>query len=373
MPQYEVNGGWYEAGTRNEAIRLALGHPVAGARMVRRGGVAAPVIVPAARLPGRLIAAPALAPRPIGVVAAAAVPAALAPVAAPAPTRMQQAFLNLAPNYVKLNVAEIMKPVDNFVGHAPNKLGIGEKFKVTAYTTNIMISVAAIGGLRWEVISGAANAATDPMRGTITAVANDKNGVKLKLVGVTGALARQVILNELVIPVVEPSGAVAVARRRYREGGNGVASALMDLDYWLTPADVSFVGLEWREPGGEIAVATNSMSQVAAWVRGAAGRPNLLLHGGNPNAPMSIAKEHGGRTNYINQIDKVGNTFGHECAPGTFSWDHIKWQYRVKDPVGGWVDFMEAPHTFTVTGNDANPGTATITKLGQSHTEAWQL
>jgi hypothetical protein len=273
-------------------------------------------------------------------------------------------------NPVKNDLASIMKPHPDydFVGHARNKLGIGTKFKVSAILNNSRLTVNAIGGLEWRV-RGAASAVVNKCAGTIEAVANEPAGVRLSLVGVAGQLRGRTIVREIVIPVVEPTSAVAVRRGSgYR--ASAVASdlsAFMLVDYWLTPDDVSFVGIEWQEPGGEVANLTGNMANVLTWAR-ANGAMHLVTHGGNPRTWMPILKDKDGRRNFINQTDTVGNTFGVDCGPGTFKWT-IEWAYRVKDPVGVSKIFKrDVEHILTASVLGAN-GQAKIEKLGASHTE----
>lgn len=278
-----------------------------------------------------------------------------------------------ARNPVKTDLASIMKPdaAFDFNGHATDKLGIGTKFKVSAILNFPDLNVAGIGGLEWKVISGAALPDVDKNAGTIEAVANDPAGVKLKLVGVAGALSGLTIVNEIFIRVVEPESAVAIKSRGYSSGGARQLSAFMDVDYWLTPDDVSFIGIEWQEPGGEVAAATNNMANVRTWAV-ANGRMDLVTHGGNPATWMRIQKEHQGRRNWIIQTDTVGNTFGTECGPGTFTWT-ISWAYRVVNPRGASKVFKrDVVHRLTATANGQR-GQATIEKMGASHTELYTV
>jgi hypothetical protein len=274
-------------------------------------------------------------------------------------------------NPVKTDLASILKPHPDydFVGHARNKLGIGTKFKVSAILNNSRLTVNAIGGLEWRV-RGAASAVVNKCAGTIEAVANDPAGVRLSLVGVAGQLRGRTIVREIVIPVVEPTSAIAVKRGngyRAANAGAGDLSAYMFVDYWLTPDDVSFVGIEWQEPGGEVANLTGNMANVLTWAQ-AHNAMELVTHGGNPRTWMSILKERNGQRNFINQTDTVGNTFGVDCGPGAFKWA-IAWAYRVKNPQGASKVFKrDVEHILTTTVIGAN-GTATIQKLGASHTE----
>jgi hypothetical protein len=64
--------------------------------------------------------------------------------------------------------------------------------------------------------------------------------------------------------VVEPQSAFARATNGRSLGGAGLVSSYMDVDYWLKPDNVSFVGIEWQEPGGEQASLTGNMLGVRA-------------------------------------------------------------------------------------------------------------
>ncbi len=218
---------------------------------------------------------------------------------------------------------------------------------------------------------GAGLPVVDRNAGTIEAVANDPAGVKLKLVGVVGALGGRSIVNEISIPVVEPVSAFASKTRGYSSAGQGQLSAFMDLDYWLTPDDVSFVGIEWQEPGGEQATLANNMANVRTWAV-QNNRLDLIQHGGTPNTWWQIRKEHQGRRNWIEQTDVVGNIFGIDCGPGTFTWT-ISWAYRVKNPQGASKVFKrDVVHRLTATVNGQR-GQATIEKMGASHTELYAV
>ncbi len=274
---------------------------------------------------------------------------------------------------VKTDLATIMKPHADyyFAGHATDRLGIGTKFKVSAVLNIPDLSVAGIGGLEWRVISGAGLPVVDRNAGTIEAVANDPAGVKLKLVGVVGALGGRSIVNEISIPVVEPVSAFASKTRGYSSAGQGQLSAFMDVDYWLTPDDVSFVGIEWQEPGGEQATLANNMANVRTWAV-QNNRLDLIQHGGTPNTWWQIRKEHQGRRNWIEQTDVVGNIFGIDCGPGTFTWT-ISWAYRVKNPQGASKVFKrDVVHRLTATVNGQR-GQATIEKMGASHTQLYAV
>jgi hypothetical protein len=303
----------------------------------------------------------AVAPVVAAAPAAPAVPAGL--------TAKQTTFWNAA-NRVETGLARILTrdAAFDFVGHAPDKLGIGTKFTVSAIINVANVTLADIGGLEWQVISGAALPNVNRALGTIEAVANNRDGVKLRLVGVAGGLAGQTIVNEVTIPVVEPQSAFARATNGRSLGGAGLVSSFMDVDYWLKPDNVSFVGIEWQEPGGEQASLTGNMLGVPRWgLRNRAAAANLLRHGGNPRTWMSIERDSGGRRNHILQTDVVGNTFGTECAPGTFTW-RIQWVYRVKNPVGLPRVFTHVNHIFTCTGAVA-AGRARIEKLNATHDE----
>lgn len=311
MPRFQINGNWIEANTYAEAQRGVLAADMAAA---------------------------------------------------------QRAFLAMR-NPVKTDLASIMKPHADydFVGHLPDKLGIGTKFKVSAILNVPYVTVAGIGGLEWKVISGAALPIIDTNAGTIEAVANDPAGVRLKLVGVGGDFRGRTIVNEISIPVVEPTSAFVIKRRGYSQPRADHFSPYMDLEYWLTPDDVSFVGIEWQEPGGEIATVTG-MPGVTRYVN--QGNPGIIRHGGTPNTWWEIRKAHGGRRNYIVQTDIVGHTFGTDCGRGTFTWT-INWAYRVKNPLGASKVFKrDVIHRLTVTVN-GQTGQAIIEKMGKSHTELY--
>lgn len=288
-------------------------------------------------------------------------------------------------------LAEIMAPDAAYkhATHSKIRLGLGTKFTLTAKILAPNVTAADVGGLRWTVTSGAHEVTHNDNTGTIVAVATEVGigKLKFKLATVHEVFKKHtetgsdlVLIPALSIPVVAPTGATAKKTNGYRLGDvNTELSAYMDLDYFLTPDDVSFVGLQWREPGGEAADLTGTLgTNVRAWVNAentAQRTRAVLTHGGNPNAWKDIEKESGGQPNRIAQTDKVGNTFGKDCSPGTFTWT-IKWDYRMKahDGVleGRAVTFKtNVNHSLTVTGSKAAGGNVTIRKLNESHPEAF--
>ncbi len=325
MPKFDINGTWIEADTYIQAkAKFAALQQASGPKTVR----------------------PSFGPL----------------------TAKQQAFWDSAKR-IETNISLIIKPdpAYDFIGHATNKLGIGEKFTVKAVILVPGVTITDLGGLEWQVISGASRMAVDKAAGTMTAVATDKAGVKLKVVGVGSGLSGRIVADNIAIPVVEPQGVVSAIKATPNRGGPGLVSSSMELDYWLTPSDVSFAGIEWQEPGGEAASFTGKMMNVPKWGF-QNNRLDITRHGGNPNTWMGIQKEYQGRKNYIQQTDTVSNTFGKECAPGTFTWI-IQWAYRVKNPQGRSVVFKrDVVHRFTATVIGIT-GTATISKAGSSHSE----
>jgi hypothetical protein len=274
---------------------------------------------------------------------------------------------SLTINCIVYELTAVLTPDDNFAGRSLTNFGVNERIKLDFTTTPVNISAADAGELKWVLSTPSVSGRTaggefawsaNPLNGKADYIApylttstqpppeKGTKAVTLKLAVQSGPCKDLGIESNITIHM--PSAHMK-KRANSDKHEHGKASAGFKGDIYLTPKNVSFKTLKWREAGG---LSTVTGAFPANWGNGAHAPSTfrypdgMAIGEGNLADGCKIDQTDDVYSGGLNYVPPAGANAATEA--GKASWPII-WQYRPADLARlGWTQFMKAWHVATL-------------------------